>query len=38
MAAILATLTRAEWSAIGVALVALVAIYLALDWRRRYQG
>ena len=38
MAAILATLTRAEWGAIGVALVALVAIYLALDWRRRYQG
>ena len=36
MAAILATLTRAEWGAIGVALVALVAIYLVLDWRRRY--
>jgi APA family basic amino acid/polyamine antiporter len=38
MAAILATLTRAEWGAIGVALVALVATYLALDWRRRYKA
>jgi basic amino acid/polyamine antiporter, APA family len=35
MAAILLTLTRAEWSAIGVALLVLVAIYLALEWRRR---
>lgn len=35
MAAILTTLTRAEWSAIAVALVVLVGTYAVLDWRRR---
>lgn len=35
MAAVLATLTRAEWLAIGVALLALVALYAVLRQLRR---
>jgi amino acid transporter len=36
MIAILATLTRAEWTAIGAALAALVAIYFVLERLRRH--
>jgi basic amino acid/polyamine antiporter, APA family len=35
MVLIVSTLTGKEWSAIGIALAALVVVYAALAWRRR---
>lgn len=35
MAAILTTMTQREWTAIAVSLLALVAVYALLAWRRR---